>query len=46
MACLWSDANHHGVIPVLKEVKAYLPNWSVVSKLDDGLVQGEVSFVV
>jgi len=37
--CLWSDANHDGVIPALDEVKALLPPWAVVSKLSDGLVE-------
>ncbi|EPS39509.1 hypothetical protein H072_6650 [Dactylellina haptotyla CBS 200.50] len=42
--CLWSDANDKGVIPALDEVKRFLPRWSVVSKLEDGLVVGEMRF--
>ncbi|KAK6525328.1 hypothetical protein TWF694_005471 [Orbilia ellipsospora] len=42
--CLWSDANEKGVIPALDEVKRFAPRWSVVSKLEDGLVVGEWRF--
>ncbi|EGX45484.1 hypothetical protein AOL_s00169g90 [Orbilia oligospora ATCC 24927] len=41
--CLWSDANDGG-IKALEEIKSYLPQWAVVSKLEDGLVIGEIPF--
>ncbi|KAK6497140.1 hypothetical protein TWF506_004615 [Arthrobotrys conoides] len=43
--CLWSDANDGG-IKALEEVKSYLPQWAVVSKLEDGLVIGEIPFAI
>ncbi|KAF3934480.1 hypothetical protein ABW19_dt0203219 [Dactylella cylindrospora] len=44
--CLWSDANERGFIPALDELKRFLPNWAVVTKLEDGLVIGEIDFSV
>ncbi|TGZ76840.1 hypothetical protein EX30DRAFT_398988 [Ascodesmis nigricans] len=42
VTCLWSDANHvEFAIPALNEVMKFLPEWAVVSKLSDGLVEGE-----
>lgn len=45
-ACLWSDANIPGTIPAFDEVKLYMPIWSIVTKLDDGLVIGYKNFTV
>lgn len=45
-ACLWSDANIPGMIPAFDEVKLHMPIWSIVSKLDDGLVIGYMNFKV
>lgn len=42
--CIWSDANQHGLIPALDEVKHYMPVWSTVSKGTDGLVEGYKTF--
>lgn len=44
--CLWSDANTPGVIPALDEVRHYMPAWSAVSKLSDGLVEVSTSFLI
>ncbi|KAI5811922.1 hypothetical protein BZA77DRAFT_391091 [Pyronema omphalodes] len=39
--CIWSDANNaREEIPALWEVERFMPRWSVVSKLADGLVEG------
>jgi hypothetical protein len=43
---LWSDANESGVIPALDEIRRFLPVWTAVSKLDDGLVVGFKRFKV
>ena len=44
VVCVWSDANHDGVIPALDEAKHYLPNWVAVTKFADGLVEGSKRF--
>jgi hypothetical protein len=46
VVCLWSDANTAGVIPAFDEVQHYLPQWAVVSKYGDGLVEGSKRFKV
>jgi len=46
VTCMWSDANDAEVIPALTEVKAYFPDWAVVTKSDDGLVDVVVDFEV
>ena len=40
VVCLWSDANNPAAIPAYEEVLMYMPRWSVVTKLSDGLVEG------
>lgn len=40
VTCLWSDGNTQGVIPALDEMRLYLPVWTAVTKLSDGLVEG------
>lgn len=44
--CLWSDANHEGVIPALDEARHYLPNWVAITKYADGLVEGGKRFSI
>lgn len=44
--CIWSDANEKGLIPALDEVRAFIPNWAIVSKLSDGLVEGTKRFAL
>ena len=46
VVCLWSDHNEPGVIPALDEVKKFMPAWTSVVKLSDGLVEGSKKFVV
>lgn len=46
VVCLWSDDNEFGVIPALDEIRRFMPNWAVVSKLSDGLVEGSKVFHV
>ncbi|KAI9775249.1 MAG: hypothetical protein M1839_001367 [Geoglossum umbratile] len=46
VVCLWSDDNGVGVIPALDEVRKFVPEWVAISKLADGLVEGEKKFVV
>lgn len=46
VVCLWSDQNERGVIPALDEVRRFMPVWSVVTKLGDGLVEGKKAFSV
>ncbi|KAF1981471.1 endoplasmic reticulum metallopeptidase 1 [Aulographum hederae CBS 113979] len=46
VVCLWSDANELGTIPALDEVWRFMPAWSMVSKLSDGLVEGSKAFAV
>lgn len=45
VVCLWSDGNRVGDIPALDEVRMFMPTWSAVSKLSDGLVEGSKRFV-
>lgn len=44
VVCLWSDDNETGVIPALDEVRRFMPVWSAVTKLGDGLVEGRKRF--
>ncbi|KAF2424422.1 endoplasmic reticulum metallopeptidase 1 [Tothia fuscella] len=46
IVCLWSDANDPGTIPAYTEVLRYMPTWSGVTKLSDGLVEGGKVFKV
>ena len=46
VVCIWSDANHDGVIPALDEAKHYLPDWVAVTKFADGLVEGSKRFII
>ena len=46
VVCLWSDANDIEVIPALHEAKRFVPNWVVLSKLQDGLVEGSKRFAI
>lgn len=46
VVCLWSDDNVEGVIPALDEIRRFAPDWSAVSKAQDGLVEGFKRFVV
>lgn len=44
VVCLWSDANDPRAIPALEEAKKFAPRWVVISKLQDGLVEGSKRF--
>ncbi|KAE9992367.1 hypothetical protein EG327_009321 [Venturia inaequalis] len=46
VVCLWSDANDPATIPAFTEVRRFMPIWSTVTKLSDGLVEGSKSFKV
>ena len=46
VVCLWSDANDPATIPAFTEALNYMPTWSVVTKLSDGLVEGFKRFSV
>ena len=46
VVCLWSDANQVGVIPALDEARRFAPGWVVVSKSQDGLVEGWKKFAI
>ncbi|XMA08059.1 hypothetical protein WAI453_000850 [Rhynchosporium graminicola] len=46
VVCWWSDHNHSGTIPALEEVQRFMPQWAVVTKLADGLVEGSKAFIV
>ena len=46
VVCLWSDHNQPGVIPALDEVEKFMPVWTSVVKLSDGLVEGRKRFNV
>jgi hypothetical protein len=46
VVCMWSDANQEGVIPALDEARKFLPVWTAVTKLDDGLVEGGKRFII
>jgi len=44
--CQWADVNQNGVIPAFDEVKKYIPVWAIVTKANDGLVEGFKRFRV
>lgn len=44
--CLWSDANDPAAIPAYTEVLRFMPRWSQVTKLSDGLVEGWKEFKI
>ena len=46
VVCLWSDANDPATIPAFTEVLGFMPRWSMVTKLSDGLVEGFKRFAV
>lgn len=46
VVCLWSDHNALGVIPALDEIQRFAPDWVIITKLDDGLVQGSKAFMI
>lgn len=46
VVCLWSDHNKPGVIPALDELQKFMPAWTSVSKMSDGLVEGFKKFSV
>lgn len=46
VVCLWSDQNRSGLIPALEEIKKFMPSWSIVTKIGDGLVEGSKTFEV
>ena len=46
VVCMWSDANQEGVIPALDEARKYLPVWTALTKLGDGLVEGGKRFII
>jgi len=46
VVCLWSDANNPNTIPAFDEALRFVPRWSIVTKLSDGLVEGFRSFKV
>jgi hypothetical protein len=46
VVCLWSDQNEPGRIPALDEVYRFMPAWTSVVKLTDGLVEGSRAFIV
>ncbi len=43
--CLWSDANS-GQIPAFDELQHYMPEWAIMAKKTDGLVEGYKHFVI
>jgi hypothetical protein len=45
VACEWSE-NIDSRIPALEEVMTFLPNWAVVTKADDGLVEAWYRFSI
>jgi hypothetical protein len=46
VVCMWSDGNQEGVIPALDEARKFLPVWTAVTKLGDGLVEGGKRFII
>lgn len=46
VVCLWSDANRESTIPAFSEARAFMPVWSIPTKLSDGLVEGFKVFKV
>ena len=44
--CLWSDDNDSGTIPALDEIRHYAPDWAIVTKNTDGLVEGSKAFLI
>ena len=46
VACLWNDEAGRVRVPALEEFRRFAPDWAVVSKLDDGLVEGSRRFTV
>jgi hypothetical protein len=46
VVCLWSDANDPKTIPAYEEVKRFMPRWSLVTKMSDGLVEGYKEFKI
>ncbi|KAH8894532.1 putative zinc metalloprotease [Thozetella sp. PMI_491] len=46
VVCIWADANEPGTIPALDEIFRFAPQWSTVTKLLEGLVEGSKRFSV
>ncbi|KAF2757885.1 putative zinc metalloprotease [Pseudovirgaria hyperparasitica] len=46
VVCLYADANAQGAIPALEEIWRFLPNWAIVTKAGDGLVEGWKKFEI
>jgi hypothetical protein len=46
VVCLWSDQNSPDTIPALDEAQRFSPEWTSITKLMDGLVEGSKAFVV
>ncbi|KAK7967684.1 peptidase family M28 [Apiospora aurea] len=46
VVCLWNDQDERTAIPALKEIRRFAPDWSTVTKMGDGLVEGYKSFMV
>ncbi|KAK8065407.1 hypothetical protein PG997_012154 [Apiospora hydei] len=46
VVCLWNDQDERTAIPALKEVRRFAPDWSTVTKMGDGLVEGSKSFMI
>ncbi|KAK7954245.1 peptidase family M28 [Apiospora saccharicola] len=46
VVCLWNDQDERTAIPALKEIRRFAPDWSTVTKMGDGLVEGSKSFMV
>jgi len=44
--CTWNDANRPGTIPAYDEIVRFEPAWSVVTKGNDGLVEGWKGFEI
>ena len=46
VVCLWSDVNQRGVIPAYDEALHYFPDWAIVTKGGDGLVEAFERFSI
>ncbi|KAK8100226.1 peptidase family M28 family [Apiospora kogelbergensis] len=46
VVCLWNDQDERTAIPALKEIRRFAPDWSTVTKMGDGLVEGSKSFMI
>lgn len=46
VTCLWSDVNRPGLVPAYDECLHYVPEWVVMVKATDGLVEGFKEFTL